>query len=280
MPVRNGAATIASAVRSTLRAMPRDSELVVWDDASTDRTLELLESIRDPRIRVIESASHVGPGAAVASLMSATDSGFVARMDADDVCLPWRFAYQLAHLEGTRTDILFSATVRFRTRPLRVAPSAPATITPDAMPLHLAVMCMVTCPTMTASRAAIDAAGGFREMVAEDYDLWLRACVAGLRLTRSGVPAIAYRRHAAQLSSSDGFRRRAQSDELFIETYRAFTRSTLGVECEWVPGAPAVSESDRSAVDALRRSLRARSAALPAHQRRLLERTLRVLPAS
>jgi len=117
-------------------------------------------------------------------------------------------------------------------------------------------------------------------MVAEDYDLWLRACVAGLRLTRSGVPAIAYRRHAAQLSSSDGFRRRAQSDELFIETYRAFTRSTLGVECEWVPGAPAVSESDRSAVDALRRSLRARSAALPAHQRRLLERTLRVLPAS
>ena len=69
MPVRNGAATIASAIGSTLRAMPKDAELVVCDDASDDETVELARSTGDHRVRVIGSSEPLGPGGAMQQLM-------------------------------------------------------------------------------------------------------------------------------------------------------------------------------------------------------------------
>ncbi|MCO4748177.1 MAG: glycosyltransferase [Proteobacteria bacterium] len=55
MPARNEEASIETAVRAALDALPADGELVVGDDASTDRTAEILAEIaaEDARLRVI-----------------------------------------------------------------------------------------------------------------------------------------------------------------------------------------------------------------------------------
>src|SRR5699024_5894599 len=103
--------TIGAAVRSTLRALPADAELVVGDDGSTDDTLARLDDIQDPRLRVTP-----GPGRGVAAtlnaLLSGVDSEFVARMDADDVVLPGRFARQLRALEDH--DAVFTTVAEWR----------------------------------------------------------------------------------------------------------------------------------------------------------------------
>ena len=44
-------------------------------------------------------------------LLDYTDSAIVARMDADDICLPWRFTRQLAAVH--RAPVVFSALVPF-----------------------------------------------------------------------------------------------------------------------------------------------------------------------
>lgn len=128
MPVFNGATTVETAVRSTLRAMPRDSELVVLDDASTDGTGAVVEAIGDRRVRLVRNSVNVGVGRAARELMECTDSRFVARMDADDVCLPWRFRSQLPAMRRGSVDILFAPVVRFRSAPLRVSLSMPVAI--------------------------------------------------------------------------------------------------------------------------------------------------------
>lgn len=279
MPVHNGAATVAAAVSSTLRAMPKDAELVIWDDASTDATLAQIARVVDRRVRLVESAAKVGPGAAVRSLLAGTDSRFVARMDADDVCLPGRFALQLAYLQRRGCDILFSPVVRFRTHPPRFAPSAPMSISARAMPLHLAVMCVVMQPTMLATRQAIDGAGGYRDALAEDYDLWLRASTLGIRLERMPIPTVGYRRHDAQLSFSVDFQRDASRDARLAESYRAFTRGLLGVESVWIPGTRVESAEQRASIETLAGTIRDRARDLSAPERMLVERTLRHLPS-
>ena len=279
MPVRDAQATVGAAVSSTLRAMPRDAELVVWDDGSTDGTASAVERAGDRRVRVLRSDRPLGVGAALRALTDRTDSRLVARMDADDLCLPWRFAVQAAALRGARSGILFSSVVRFRTSPLRVSPSAPVGIATAALPLHLAVMCVVMHPTMLATRRAIETAGGYRDVLAEDYDLWLRAAARGVPMRRLAVPTLAYRRHGGQVSLSGEYSARVAVDEGLAQSYRDFARATLDLDTTWVPARGADSPESAAAGRELRRRLEARSADLPVWQRTLLERTMRRLPA-
>lgn len=278
MPVRNGQATVSHAVASTLRALPRDAELVIWDDASTDATVSVIERIRDRRVRLIRSDRPLGVGAALRELSDRTDSRLVARMDADDICLPWRFAVQSAALREGRSGILFSSVVRFRTSPLRVSPSAPVGIATAALPLHLAVMCVVMHPTMLATRRAVERAGGYRDVLAEDYDLWLRAATAGVPMRRMALPALAYRRHAGQVSVSGEYTRQVSADARLAQSYREFVRTTLDLDTTWLPALGADSPESEAVGRELRERLTARSAGLSAWQRTLLERTMRRLP--
>lgn len=279
MPVRNGEATVHRAVASTLRALPGDSELAIWDDASTDGTVAVIERFADRRVRLVRSERPEGVGAALRALSERTDSRFVARMDADDVCLPWRFAAQTAGLRLSSCQILFSPVLRFRTSPLRVAPSAPTAIPPAALRLHLAVMCVVMHPTMIARRRALEIAGGYRDTPAEDYDLWLRAGTAGVPMGRMALPTLAYRRHAAQVSLTGEYSRRVSADALLTRSYRDFVRATLDLDIDWMPGQPTGSADAAGAARELRARLEERSTRLSPWQRRLLRRTMRRLPS-
>lgn len=275
MPVRNVEATVGLAVASTLRAMPRDAELVIWDDASTDSTRRVLAEIDDRRLRVIGEGERIGPGAALRALADATDSRFVARMDGDDVCLPGRFRRQLAILRRGGVDFLFSSTVSFRSEPLRLRPTLPARITAEAVPLHLLVTNLLCHPSMTATRDSLDRAGGYRSTPAEDYDLWLRAASRGARMMRGAVPVVAYRHHSGQVSSAAGFTRAAFLDPALQANYRALLLSELGLESPHALASPE-TVSWRSTV--LRPALVERAQGLDRMQRRLVERTLRLIP--
>ncbi len=277
MPVRNGEATVGLAVRSTLRAMPRDSELVVLDDASTDRTRDLLAAHADRRFRVLTSPVPVGVGEGLRRLVDSTDSAVVARMDADDVTLPGRFTWELGELRRD-ADFCFTPIVRFRTKPFRLRPGLPAPISAEAMPFHMLVHNPLCHPTLVATRDAVVAAGSYRAVLAEDHDLWLRALAAGLRMVRIAVPFLAYRQHPAQLSGDPGFALKALNQTDFQDSYTALARRVLGVEPTWLGGLwprEAVDAAERAAaLGNFRALVEARSSHLSGLQRRILARTL------
>lgn len=277
MPVRDGAATVSLAVRSTLRAMPRDAELVLWNDASDDETAALARSTGDRRVRILESPESVGPGAAMQRLIEATDSTYIARMDADDVCFPWRYAVQLRALRNGFCDYSFSTVVAFRTGPTRVRPELPLSIHPDVMPLHLAMTNLISQPSMTARRTSIIAAGGYRAMLASDYDLWLRACARGQRLARSGVATIGYRHHASQVSASSGYRHQIESNPDLHDSYREFFANVFGVDVGRERRAD--GRFRRLPPDRVLELVSARASRVRGLQRVALDRTLRRLRA-
>jgi hypothetical protein len=75
---------------------------------------------------------------------------------------------------------------------------------------------------MYAKRSAIERAGGYRDLrVAQDYDLWLRAAAAGVKLGRVGTPCVAYRLSEAQVSRQLGYAERISGQPEIRESYTA-----------------------------------------------------------
>lgn len=196
--------------------MPRDSELLVLDDMSTDKTLEVLQAVQDPRLRVLTAEKNVGGPASRRRLLAESDSEFVASIDADDVSLPWRFSVQQSAIE--KADVLFSSALRFGsataddrrplsrlTRAVRLRPSVTASLQPSEFPSALLFHNPVWHPSLFARRSAIELVGGYNmARHGDDWDLWLRIAKSGARMHRLAVPVIAYRESPKQASRSPG----------------------------------------------------------------------------
>ncbi len=98
MTVFDGMPYLTEAVDSILCQTLSDFEFVIVDDGSTDGTSDFLDSINDPRVRVIRQDN--GGTAAAANLgLKHIDTRFVARMDADDIALPTRLSKQLTFMK-------------------------------------------------------------------------------------------------------------------------------------------------------------------------------------
>jgi glycosyltransferase involved in cell wall biosynthesis len=98
VPVYNKRALLRATVESALAQSFPAFELILIDDGSTDRSLEAVADIADPRIRVLRQAIG-GASAARNAGMAAARHDWTAFLDADDLWLP----DHLAELERIRT---------------------------------------------------------------------------------------------------------------------------------------------------------------------------------
>lgn len=273
MPAYNAAATVDRAARSTLRALPLDSELVVLDDGSTDKTSEILEGIGDPRIRVLQRANK-GVAASLNDLLGCTDSAFVARMDADDLCLPRRFARQLSALEDA--DVVFTSVRPWNgvDRPRRTTSRGLST---TEFPFHLLLTNPVAHSSMAAHRKVITGTGGYRVVPSEDYDLWLRLARAGMRMRRLPLPGLAYRTHRGQVTADDSWRLRSWQDPLIAEAFSALSERLIGLPAQRITTLSVAALEPAERVRRLREfgdAVRTAAGSLPAPARRRLNRRL------
>lgn len=97
MPAYNAEKTIGAAVRSVLGQTFSDLELVVCNDASTDKTVEILASIDDPRLKVVHNPKNMGEGATRDHAIRSAVAPWIAVIDADDVWAPSRLQRLLKH---------------------------------------------------------------------------------------------------------------------------------------------------------------------------------------
>ena len=105
MSVYNGALYVKEAVVSILKQTYRDWELIIINDASTDKTLEILNDLAttDDRIKIITNAENIGLTKSLNRGLLECSGEFVARMDADDVAssdrLEKQYDFMQTHLD-------------------------------------------------------------------------------------------------------------------------------------------------------------------------------------
>jgi glycosyltransferase involved in cell wall biosynthesis len=93
MPAYNAADFIAEAMASVLCQTFADFELLIVNDGSTDNTVEVVKSFNDNRIVLIEQ-ENLGVAAALNTGLQHARAAYIARFDADDICLPTRLETQ------------------------------------------------------------------------------------------------------------------------------------------------------------------------------------------
>lgn len=100
MPVYNARETLTEAARCILKQTLGDFELIMVDDGSSDDSRAVIEDLawEDSRIRTVFQENH-GVGGALNRALDLARGKYLARMDADDLTPPTRFAEQVEFLD-------------------------------------------------------------------------------------------------------------------------------------------------------------------------------------
>lgn len=202
---RNAERTIQSSVRSALAALGQRDEVIVLLDQCTDGTESRLDEVRDRRIRKVVSESRLGINQSRNALIELSSNELVAVLDADDICLPWRFSISRKKLASS--DLLFGTALVFgsQLRPFPILPQYPIALSNEETELALCLSNPLVHSTMFGRKTSVKKAGGYSDSLSEDYDLWLRMIASGMRLRRVAIPLICYRFHVNQASQAEGF---------------------------------------------------------------------------
>ena len=227
MACHNGAAYLDAAILSVLGQSHDDFELIVVDDASTDTSGEQLQrhAARDRRIHVLQNPARLGLAASLNRAVAQARGAFIARMDADDIALPQRLERQLAMLAHRPVDLCGSWMKCFGRGPARITRYPESDIEIRTLLLFQSALCH---PSIM-GRAELFRRFPYREDagIAEDYDLWTRMAMHGVRMANLPEVLLHYRRHPAQVSEQG---RRAQAEK--ARQVRARYQREFGIECD------------------------------------------------
>ncbi|MCK6393457.1 glycosyltransferase [Zoogloea sp.] len=107
VPAFNHEAYIAEALTSVLGQTLADLELIVIDDASRDGTWDIIQGIRDPRLRALRHSTNQGAHATLNEGLALARGDYLAILNSDDAFHPERLARMVAAL-GTDLGLAFS----------------------------------------------------------------------------------------------------------------------------------------------------------------------------
>lgn len=204
MAVHNGEPYVADAVRSILTQTYRRFRFLIVDDASTDSTVEVIRSFRDPRVDLVCLPRNVGPAAALNRGLERIRSPWIARQDADDISDPRRLELQIARLESCpELGVLGTACHVIDGKGARVRSYAPP-LTDTAIRWHM-LFHNAFVHSSVMFRGAFVWEQGLRYdeefPCVEDFELWSRV----LRQSRGANLEpflLSLRKHAGNMSAS------------------------------------------------------------------------------
>ncbi len=101
MTVYNRERYLANAIKSVLTQTRSDFELLIWDDGSTDRSVEIARNAaqNDPRVRVV-AAEHRGQTRSLQAAIAQTTCPYFGWVDSDDLLAPTALSETAAVLDA------------------------------------------------------------------------------------------------------------------------------------------------------------------------------------
>ncbi len=95
MSVYNGETFLREAIDSVLKQSFTDFEFIIINDGSSDKSLSIIQSYNDKRIVLIDNDGNKGLIFSLNKGLEIAKGKYIARMDADDICMPERLDLQV-----------------------------------------------------------------------------------------------------------------------------------------------------------------------------------------
>lgn len=110
IPFYNAEETILDAVRSVFAQTHENWELLLIDDGSNDKSLELVQGIKDPRVSIYSDGKNLKLAARLNQIVDLAKYDYIARMDADDLMSPDRIEKLISILINENYDLVSCGT--------------------------------------------------------------------------------------------------------------------------------------------------------------------------
>ncbi|MEO1255901.1 MAG: glycosyltransferase family A protein, partial [Bacteroidota bacterium] len=168
---------IGEAIESVQSQAIADWEMLVIDDGSTDKTIEIVKSYQaeDQRIILLQNPKNLGISATRNHGLAHIKGKYVAMLDSDDVFLPNKFKKQIDFLEAHPEVGVLGAWAQHIGRSNRQ-------FTPEEQDGQLRARSLYRCPLVHSStiiRTSVIEAGNIRYNenypASNDYDFWVKA---------------------------------------------------------------------------------------------------------
>lgn len=213
MSVYNGEEYLREAIESVRNQTFKNWELVVINDCSADSTAAILDEFaaKDERIKVHTNEVNLKLPASLNKAISLSVGKYIARMDADDICLPDRFEKQYKFMEEN-PDISLSSC-RFMTVKNGVYMSGGAGGRHDneALRALLLVANPILHPGVIAKSEVMKKLNYDTTLTCtEDLELWTRMASENQKMEILRECLLIYRLHDKQITSTTLTRQRSE----------------------------------------------------------------------
>ena len=196
LPCYNAEKTVKLTVNSIINQSFKDWTLIAVDDGSTDSTLSLLKSYKDPRIQVIADGKNCGLAARLNQISSITETSLLFRMDSDDIMFPDRLQKQIDYMQANPDcDLLGSEIIAIDSNNKLRTIRKPRSYKPTVFDIFKGEV--IFHPSIC-GRAEWFKNNPYDESlkVSEDYELWCR-CASQLKIHVLNEPLLFYREHGS-----------------------------------------------------------------------------------
>lgn len=179
MPVFHHEQYIQEAIDSIINQTYRKFELLILVDDPSDKTQKILDEYEktDERIKVFYD-SHLGLINSLNKGIRLAQGKYIARMDADDICLPKRFQRQVEYLESNNGITLLGTGAYLINCDDKLLQIIRPPIKPYIIRWHLIFSNCFIHSSVFFKRDEAACLGYYRNGAnyVEDYDFWSRIC--------------------------------------------------------------------------------------------------------
>lgn len=180
MSTYNSAATLSEAIDSILAQTFADFEFIIVNDGSSDNTRDVLKTITDQRVQVLEQENK-GLVASLNRGIELAKGKYIARQDADDRSEPNRFQEQVNYLQSHPNVILVGSSMTVMDKSGKTTHKHAVLLGNNELKQELLVRSPFVHGSVMFNKDKAIQAGLYHNDTwpAEDYDLWLRLAPLG-----------------------------------------------------------------------------------------------------
>ena len=200
LPVYNGFPYLPDTVDSILAQTDPRWVMFAINDGSSDESAAYLDTLTDPRIKVIHQQNQ-GLSQTLNNGLQLCRTKYIARMDADDICHPKRFEKQIEFLETHPEVGLLGSQIRRMGTVRSDSGSSLPTRHDDIMAALLDGQHAICHPSIMCRREAFEQVGLYKPCIGEDWDMYLRFGEKW-QLANHGDCLLNYRYHAGSINGA------------------------------------------------------------------------------
>lgn len=178
MPIYNAQRYLTQAIESILSQTLENFELILVNDASTDKTLQIIYKFKkkDKRIRLINNKKNLQMAESLNLAIDQAKSDLIARMDQDDIALPNRLEVQYAFMQHHPNVAIVGNDIIIIDEHNKVIGKRTYPTTSDGLKKILFRYSAFAHPTVMFRKYAFQRVKGYdsKKHPCEDIDLWFR----------------------------------------------------------------------------------------------------------